>query len=307
MADLNVESRMESLPSGDEIALVEVSGSVDASTFPAFQDKLVEVCSKDGMKAVVDMGGCEYINSTGVGLMVALAGEVRKQNGDICLIGLTEDVRHTMSLLGLLSIFKEYDSFDECVAAMSKPEAEAAVEVTAAAGFPKRLRCKGCDSILTVASPGKFVCPSCSMYLAAEDDGKVRVFRPLHSQSVTQVLPTDFAWGQPLIAAAEVLASSFDFADGVVEKLSHAVDEIWSNIASGRGENKNETCQIMMVGNKQGIVMGFILYHRKIMDVETSQGSVFMRAISAYADDVQAKSLGESGQVLRVVMKNPNA
>jgi hypothetical protein len=53
--------------------------------------------------------------------------------------------------------------------------------------------------------------------------------------------------------------------------------------------------------------MGFILYHRKIMDVETSQGSVFMRAISAYADDIQVKSLAGSGQVLRVVMKNPNA
>ncbi len=307
MAQLDIKSRTETLPGGAEITLVNVAGSVDASTFPDYQDKLVEVCSKDGMKTVIDMGGCEYINSTGVGLMVALAGEVRKQEGDIFLIGLTEDVRHTMSLLGLLSIFKEFDTLEQCVKAMSAgPEAVEEEAVPAAGGYPKRLRCKGCNSILSVDTAGKFRCPSCSTYLSAESDGKVRVFRALGSQSVTHVLPTDFAWGQPLIASAEVLGSNFDFDESAVEKLSHALDEIWSNIASKR-ENKNETCQIMMVGNKQGIVMGFILYHRKIMDVETSQGSVFMRAISAYADDVQVKSLGNVGQVLRVVMKNPGA
>jgi len=102
----------------DGVAVVSVSGYVDASNVQDFWRAIEPLCSGRGPKVVLDLQGLVYLNSIGFGLLLAWHRACRANHGKFALCGLGERTRFIMHLLGLETLLTICPTRDEAAAAM---------------------------------------------------------------------------------------------------------------------------------------------------------------------------------------------
>jgi len=76
----------------------------------AFRTKVHELIERGQVKLIVDLSGVGYIDSSGIGMLVAKVQTVRQKQGDIKLVRLT---RRTQSLLAMLKLAMVFETFDD--------------------------------------------------------------------------------------------------------------------------------------------------------------------------------------------------
>ena len=83
----------------------------------AFRRKVHELIDAGRVKLVVDLAGVTYIDSAGIGMMVAKLKTVREKKGDIKLARLTS---RTQSLLAMLKLIMVFETFDDEASAVRR-------------------------------------------------------------------------------------------------------------------------------------------------------------------------------------------
>lgn len=106
MADSSFNITVEDMK---RVELVTVSGRIDSSNAPQFDDVLKEITKRGKYNVVLDMAGVEYISSAGLRAIVALLRENKKHRGDVRLASPSARVVEVLSLAGLDSLFTVYD------------------------------------------------------------------------------------------------------------------------------------------------------------------------------------------------------
>lgn len=99
------------------ITLVTVAGELDGKTAPAAQQQIVPVCAQGG-KMLLDMSGVTYMSSAGLRLMLLLYRQASAVKTELGLVGLSEELRDTMSATGFLSYFTLFATIEEGQAAL---------------------------------------------------------------------------------------------------------------------------------------------------------------------------------------------
>jgi anti-sigma B factor antagonist len=95
---------------GDATVLV-LSGDITIDEGDlVFRTKVHELIERGQVKLIVDLSGVGYIDSSGIGMLVAKAQTVRQKQGDIKLVRLT---RRTQSLLAALKSRWSSETFDD--------------------------------------------------------------------------------------------------------------------------------------------------------------------------------------------------
>lgn len=110
-------------PAADAVQ-VGLQGSVDAHTFPRLEQAFGEFLKKGARWIVVDIGDMEYISSVGINFLVTSRSDLRRQGGDMILVGPKSHVKKIFTMLGLLEVLREAPSVEEAWAQV-KTEAEA--------------------------------------------------------------------------------------------------------------------------------------------------------------------------------------
>jgi len=82
-------------------------------------DMLVE---QGRLKLVLDLREATYIDSAGVGVLVAKYVSVRRRGGTIKLLHLGPRVRHVLEITKLTGVFEIFESEDEAVRSFSRPD-----------------------------------------------------------------------------------------------------------------------------------------------------------------------------------------
>ena len=86
---------------GDGMAQVKVSGELDLLTAPELQAAL-EPLQAEGVDIELDLRELEFIDSTGVHLVLQTYQASRRNGWQLVLSGATEEVRRAFELVGLL-------------------------------------------------------------------------------------------------------------------------------------------------------------------------------------------------------------
>jgi anti-anti-sigma factor len=102
---------------GDATTL-RVAGRVDSSVSKTFEQKVLDVVSRDG-RVVVDLEEMNYISSAGLRSFIILAKHARAMNQMIALSGMREDVTEIFEISGLLQLFKVYATTEAALAALA--------------------------------------------------------------------------------------------------------------------------------------------------------------------------------------------
>jgi anti-sigma B factor antagonist len=104
------------------IAVVKVTGGVDVSTSGSLRDSLLRVISDENYRGlVVNLAGVNFIDSTGVGVLVGIWHRVQAAQGCMSLAAPSRQARGILETTGLTKVFPVYGTEAEAVQACREP------------------------------------------------------------------------------------------------------------------------------------------------------------------------------------------
>ena len=112
---LNVHSE----PPG--FTVIEVGGEIDVYTAPKLRERLVGLVESGSYQLIVDMESVEFLDSTGLGVLVGGLKRVRAHEGWIDLVCTQSRILRIFRITGLNRVFSIHDTVREAVAAHDLP------------------------------------------------------------------------------------------------------------------------------------------------------------------------------------------
>jgi anti-sigma B factor antagonist len=119
------DSRVElsvSKHGGDAVPVVGVSGEVDVYAAPALREGLTELL-EDGRSVVVDLTEVGFLDSTGLGALVAARTAAAEHGASLPLVCTHQRILKLFTITGLDGVFNIYDSVDAAVAGLQDSSA----------------------------------------------------------------------------------------------------------------------------------------------------------------------------------------
>ena len=97
--------------------VVEVGGEIDVYTAPKLREQLVELVNEGHYHLIVDMEGVDFLDSTGLGVLVGGLKRVRAHEGSLRLVCNQERILKIFRITGLTKVFGIHDTVDQAIAA----------------------------------------------------------------------------------------------------------------------------------------------------------------------------------------------
>ena len=107
--------KMDEKTSGD-IAVLQLSGKIMGGPDDSLlNDKLHELIEVGKTKVVVDLGSVEWMNSSGLGILIGGLTTMRNSGGDLKLANITDRIQSLLMITKLLTVFETFEAIEEAV------------------------------------------------------------------------------------------------------------------------------------------------------------------------------------------------
>ena len=111
MAQLDLKERQ----AGD-VTILDLSGEVrigDSSV--ALRESVRNLADQGKKKLLLNLAGVRYIDSSGIGELIANYTTVKRQGGQLKLLNLTDRIQNLLVITKLLTVFDSYDNEAEAL------------------------------------------------------------------------------------------------------------------------------------------------------------------------------------------------
>ncbi len=98
-------------------SVIDIQGEVSAFAEKVLMDAYTEASTPTTRTIILNFDGLEYMNSSGIGLIVTLLIRVNRQKQRLLAFGLSEHYRHIFEITRLSDAIRIYNSEDEALAA----------------------------------------------------------------------------------------------------------------------------------------------------------------------------------------------
>ena len=88
-----------------DVTLIEIGGQLIVGNRQLLKQQVLEQLEEEGRKFVVDFSNTDYIDSSGLGVLVTLSKKIREKGGEISLSSLSKDLRTLFELTKLATLF----------------------------------------------------------------------------------------------------------------------------------------------------------------------------------------------------------
>lgn len=99
----------------DERAVIAVGGEIDVYTAPKLRDCITDLVGAGTYNIVVDLEQVDFLDSTGLGVLVGGLKKVRAHGGSLELVCSQERLLKIFRITGLAKVFVIHDSIDPAV------------------------------------------------------------------------------------------------------------------------------------------------------------------------------------------------
>ena len=96
----------------DDVCLVELSGEIDVFASPMVKEALVDLIREGYHLLAIDFARVAYIDSTGLGALIAALKAAREKSGSVAIICTNPQIRRIFEITGLVKIFGLFDSLE---------------------------------------------------------------------------------------------------------------------------------------------------------------------------------------------------
>ncbi len=95
-----------------DVNVVGLAGDLDGNTAPNVQAQILPLALPNA-KMILDMSKVSYMSSAGLRMLLVMYRTIISKSGKVVLVGLSEDIRDTMSMTGFLDFFTYLETLDE--------------------------------------------------------------------------------------------------------------------------------------------------------------------------------------------------
>jgi anti-sigma B factor antagonist len=100
---------------GDRTVLA-VAGEIDVYTAPKLREQIVALVDEGRYDLIIDMSAVDFLDSTGLGVLVGGLKRVRAHDGSLALVCAEERILKIFRITGLTKVFPIHATVDEAVA-----------------------------------------------------------------------------------------------------------------------------------------------------------------------------------------------
>jgi anti-sigma B factor antagonist len=88
----------------NENTYVQVAGEIDAYTAPKLKEELLPLAEEPNPSLIISLKDVSYIDSTGLGVFIALFKQITKNEGKLKLVDLSERLERLFDITGLNNV-----------------------------------------------------------------------------------------------------------------------------------------------------------------------------------------------------------
>lgn len=108
--DLSLNTRAEG-----PFQVVEVGGEVDVYTAPKLREAIVSTVDAGNIRLIVDVEKVDFLDSTGLGVLVGSLKRVRAEGGSLDVVCTHERILKIFAITGLDKVFGLHNSVEAAV------------------------------------------------------------------------------------------------------------------------------------------------------------------------------------------------
>ena len=98
------------------ITVIAVGGEIDVYTAPKLRERLIGLVESGSFHLIVDMEGVDFLDSTGLGVLVGGLKKVRAHDGSLQLVCNQDRLLKIFRITGLAKVFVIHESADAALA-----------------------------------------------------------------------------------------------------------------------------------------------------------------------------------------------
>ncbi len=97
------------------VPVITLEGEIDLSTSAKFKETVYEIIESGRKDIVIDLNGLEFMDSTGLGVVVAALKKTRMEGGSIKIVCSKRNIMKVFTVTGLDKVFSIYDNLQRCL------------------------------------------------------------------------------------------------------------------------------------------------------------------------------------------------
>jgi len=100
------------------VAVLEPSGKImGGSDSTILHEKLHEHIENGVKNVVIDLSKVDWVNSTGLGILIAGLSTMKNNGGRLKLANVTEKIKSLLTITKLVTVFESHETVEEAIAA----------------------------------------------------------------------------------------------------------------------------------------------------------------------------------------------
>lgn len=108
--ELSIDLKTED---GGETLVFKLRGSLDLATAPTVRAALAEATEKGGNHLIVDLTQLEFLDSTGLGVLIGAHRRAAERGGSFRLVISEGPISRLLNITGLIAVFAVYHSLED--------------------------------------------------------------------------------------------------------------------------------------------------------------------------------------------------
>lgn len=96
-------------------SVLQVGGEIDIATAPRLREQLIRLVNDRRFNLVIDLEGVDFIDSTGLGVLIGALKRVKSHDGDLQLVATDSRILKVFEITQLDTIFQIHQSLDTVV------------------------------------------------------------------------------------------------------------------------------------------------------------------------------------------------
>jgi anti-sigma B factor antagonist len=98
-----------------EVTVLEVEGRLDATTAPSFKNHVKDLSQKGRIRFVADLSAVNFLDSSGLGVLVSALRQVGQQGGDVKIAALRPEMKSLFALTRLNKVFEIHETAQSAI------------------------------------------------------------------------------------------------------------------------------------------------------------------------------------------------
>jgi anti-sigma B factor antagonist len=96
-----------------DVTVVSIKGEVDLYTAPTLKERIADLVARGKTNLAVDLAGVEFMDSTGLGVLIGGLKRCKEMDGSLSLVAPREPVVKVLSITGLDKVFSIHETVEQ--------------------------------------------------------------------------------------------------------------------------------------------------------------------------------------------------